>query len=106
MAGSGGVIDVNVSVTYHCLLNARHWGRIMQTKLTLRLEDVLIQQAKTYAKQHDKSLSQVVSDYFKVLTRKDKKLETPPITRSLIGILESAKIGEDDYKKYLEEKYL
>ena len=78
----------------------------MQTKLTLRLENALIQQAKRYAKQHDKSLSQVVSDYFQILTRKDKIAEAPPITRSLIGILESKHIEEDDYKKHLEEKYL
>ncbi len=78
----------------------------MQTKLTLRLENALIQQAKRYAKQHDKSLSQVVSDYFQILTRKDKIAKTPPITRSLIGILESRHIEEDDYKKHLEEKYL
>ncbi len=78
----------------------------MQTKLTLRLENSLIQQAKRYAKQHDKSLSQVVSDYFQILTRKDKRAESPPITRSLIGILESKHIEEDDYKRHLEEKYL
>ncbi|NOX08088.1 MAG: antitoxin [Gammaproteobacteria bacterium] len=78
----------------------------MQTKLTLRLENTLIKQAKSYAKQHDKSLSQVVSDYFQILTRKDKIAEVPPITRSLIGILESSYIEEDDYKRHLEEKYL
>jgi len=78
----------------------------MQTKLTLRLENTLIQQAKRYAKQHDKSLSQVVSDYFQILTRKDKIAEVPPITTSLIGILESKYIEEDDYKRHLEEKYL
>lgn len=78
----------------------------MQTKLTLRLENALIQQAKSYAKQHDKSLSQVVADYFQILTQKDKVAEAPPITRSLIGILESRHIEEDDYKKHLEEKYL
>ncbi len=78
----------------------------MQTKLTLRLENTLIEQAKSFAKQHDKSLSQVVSDYFKILTQKDKDLETPPITQSLIGVLESHQVNEDDYKRHLEEKYL
>jgi len=78
----------------------------MQTKLTLRLENALIQQAKMYAKQHDKSLSQVVSDYFQILTRKDKTAEAPPITRSLIGIMESKHIEENDYGRHLEEKYL
>jgi len=78
----------------------------MQTKLTLRLEDSLIQQAKNYAKQHDKSLSKVVSDYFQVLTQKTKRPETPPITRSLIGVLEFNQVEVEDYKRHLEEKYL
>ncbi|MCP4287520.1 MAG: antitoxin [Gammaproteobacteria bacterium] len=78
----------------------------MQTKLTLRLEDSLIHQAKTYAKQHGKSLSQVVSDYFQILTRRAEGVETPSITQSLIGVLESSHIEVDDYKRHLEEKYL
>ena len=78
----------------------------MQTTLTLRLENALIQQAKKYAKQHDKSLSQVVSDYFQALTRNDKTAKTPPITRSLIGVLESSNLEEGNYKKHLAEKHL
>jgi hypothetical protein len=78
----------------------------MQTKLTLRLEESLIQKAKSYAKQHDKSLSKVVSDYFQILTGQTERTKTPPITRSLIGVLESKDIDEGDYKRHLEEKYL
>ena len=78
----------------------------MQTKLTLRLEDSLIQQAKSYAKQHNKSLSQVVADYFQILTQQSKKPVTSPITKSLIGVLDASNFDEKDYKKYLEEKYL
>lgn len=78
----------------------------MQTKLTLRLEDSLIQQAKNYAKQHDKSLSQVVADYFQILTQQSGQSGISPITKSLIGILDSNNIDENDYKKHLEEKYL
>jgi len=77
----------------------------MQTKLTLRLEDSLIQQAKDYAKQHDKSLSQVVADYFHMLTQQAGKSGISPITKSLIGILEN-NVDKNDYKKHLEEKYL
>ena len=78
----------------------------MQTKLTLRLEDSLIKQAKSYAIQHDKSLSQVVADYFQMLTQESGKSGISPITKSLIGILDSNNIDENDYKKHLEEKYL
>ncbi len=78
----------------------------MQTKLTLRLEDSLIQQAKDYAKQHDKSLSQVVADYFQALTQKPNKPLTAPVTQSLIGVLDASNVDATDYKKHLEEKYL
>jgi len=78
----------------------------MQTKLTLRLEDSLIHQAKNYAKEHDKSLSQVVADYFYILTQATEKSAISPITKSLIGILDSNEIDKNDYKKHLEEKYL
>ncbi|SHN93554.1 hypothetical protein BHECKSOX_463 [Bathymodiolus heckerae thiotrophic gill symbiont] len=78
----------------------------MQTKLTLRLEETLIQQAKSHAKQHDKSLSQVVSDYFQLLTNGTKNTVLPPLTKSLVGVLESKDVDTDDYKKHLEEKYL
>jgi len=78
----------------------------MQTKLTLRLEDSLIQQAKDYAKEHDKSLSQVVADYFQILTQQTEKPVISPVTKSLIGVLDSSDIDQKDYKKYLEEKYL
>ena len=78
----------------------------MQTKLTLRLEETLIQQAKDYAKQYDKSLSQVVADYFQLITQQSESSKAAPITQSLIGILEPNAVDEQDYKKHLEDKYL
>lgn len=78
----------------------------MQTKLTLRVDDSLIQLAKDYAKQNDKSLSQIVTDYFRALTESKKLSENAPITQSLIGVLSDSKVDESDYKKHLEDKYL
>lgn len=80
----------------------------MQTKLTLRLEDHLIEQAKSYAAHAGKSVSQVVSDYFKLLTAQNAKVNSPatPITRSLRGLLRDSGLDEKDYKKHLEGKYL
>jgi hypothetical protein len=79
-------------------------GITMQSKLTLRLDESLMKQAKIYAKQHDKSLSQVVADYFQLLTKGVESPEPPQITKSLIGVIED--VDEDDYKRHLEEKYL
>lgn len=80
----------------------------MQTKLTLRLEDQLIEQAKSYAAQAGKSVSQIVADYFKLLTAQKAETNTPstPITQSLRGLLRESKLDEEDYKKYLEGKHL
>lgn len=80
----------------------------MQTKLTLRLESQLIDQAKAYAAKTGKSVSQVVADYFKLLASDQKKTvaQPPPITRSLRGLLGESPDDEKAYKKYLEEKHL
>ena len=80
----------------------------MQTKLTLRLEDQLIEQAKSYAAHAGKSVSQIVSEYFKILTLQKEKERSPstPISLSLRGILRESKLDEKDYRKYLEERHL
>jgi len=80
----------------------------MQTKLTLRLEDQLIEQAKSYAAKAGKSVSQLVAEYFKLLTSEKTKSisSSTPVTQSLRGLLRESKLDEKDYKKYLEEKHL
>ena len=80
----------------------------MQTKLTLRLEDQLIEQAKSYAAQAGKSVSQIVAEYFKMLTSEKTMLTSAsaPITQSLRGLLRESNLDEKDYQKYLEEKHL
>jgi antitoxin component of RelBE/YafQ-DinJ toxin-antitoxin module len=80
----------------------------MQTKLTLRLEDQLIEQAKSYAEKAGKSVSQLVAEYFKLLTSEKTKpiSSSTPVTQSLRGLLRESKLDEKDYKKYLEEKHL
>jgi len=80
----------------------------VQTKLTLRLEDDLISKAKLLAGKRGKSLSKIVSEYFKFITSKEVEAESelPPIVKSISGILANSSINEDAYKKHLEEKYL
>ena len=78
----------------------------MQTKLTLRMDEELIEQAKLYAKAQGKSLSQVVADYFAAFARAPEKKSLAPATQSLLGIMKGTSIDEDDYKQHLEDKYL
>ncbi len=82
----------------------------MQTKLTLRLDEHLIENAKIFAKQSGKSLSQMVGDYFYQLENPTSdNNDLPPITASLKGSLREITPQDDDksdYHTYLESKYL
>jgi len=80
----------------------------MQTKLTLRLENDLILQAKAFAKASGKSVSQIVADYFSLLVDENVggDIQLTPIVHSLKGALRDAKIDIEDYHDYLEDKHL
>ena len=78
----------------------------MQTKLTLRLEEQLIECAKAHAKKRGKSVSQMVADYFALLDRDDRPETLAPLTRSLYGTLGGTAVNEGTYREHLEEKYL
>ncbi|MGO8684587.1 MAG: DUF6364 family protein [Thermoleophilia bacterium] len=79
----------------------------MNTKLTLRLDDWLIRSAKRYSLKSGKSVSQLVADYFALIDAgaEPPGVEITPRVRSLIGALKDATVTEDDYRRYLEEKY-
>ncbi len=82
----------------------------MNTKLTLRLEENLIQSAKAYSEKTGQSISRIVSNYFSLIDvmLTEKPQAVSKITRSLRGCInnESDTTEETDYKKYLERKYL
>ena len=80
----------------------------MLTKLTLRMDDSLIESAKEYATQTGKSVSRIVADLFEIIKNEkmDQEEELTPTIRSLKGILKGKQVDERDYRNYLEEKYL
>ncbi len=79
----------------------------MLTKLTLRMDDNLIESAKEYSSQTGKSVSRIVSDLFEIIKNEKLKRDEPlpPTVRSLRGILKGKGLDEKTYKEYLEEKY-
>jgi hypothetical protein len=84
-------------------------GFLMQTKLTLRLEAELIKGAKEYAKSQQRSLSQIVAEFFSVLNSRrirKKDVSLGPVTSKLVGSLKGASLTEDDYKDHMIRKYL
>lgn len=87
----------------------------MQTKLTLRMDEEAIAQAKAVAQAQGKSVSQLVADYFVVLGEaqqprgKQTDAALPEITKGLRGLLkqaEQADLDEADYKQHLLDKHL
>lgn len=82
----------------------------MNTKLTLTIEQSLIDKAKRYAKGKGRSLSDIVENYLKVIIKEEnaKVIDSTPITSSLRGSFKAPK--DFDYKnelsKGLSEKYL
>jgi hypothetical protein len=81
----------------------------METKLTLKLDESVIVQAKQYALLRKKSLSRLVEDYFKGLGSQDiiEEQEINPIVRELSGIISEKDINswKNEYTNYLEQKY-
>ena len=78
----------------------------MNAKLTLTIEQSLIDKVKKYAKGKGRSLSDIVENYLKVIINEDvpKVIDSTPITSSLRG---SFKAPIDfDYKKELSKPIL
>ncbi|HZL08771.1 MAG TPA: DUF6364 family protein [Prolixibacteraceae bacterium] len=82
----------------------------MNTKLTLTIEQKIIEKAKKYANVKGRSLSNIVENYLKAITKEDniESVELSPIVKSLKGTFKAPK--NIDYKKELSkrltEKYL
>jgi len=80
----------------------------MQSKLTLTIEQEIIKQAKEYAKNKGRSLSELIENYLKVvLEDKKEKIQISPSIRKLQGSVQLPK--DFDYKEELSnimtEKY-
>jgi len=75
----------------------------MTTKLTLTLENKIIETAKIYAKKNEISLSKLVEFYLKSLSANvENQIENlPPITKELSGIAKIETTESD--KKLLED---
>ena len=81
----------------------------MDTKLTLKLNQEIIEKAKIYASEKKISLSRVIENYLNSLTseKSQENFEISPFVKSLSSDI---KISSDyDYKNdradYLEKKY-
>ena len=81
---------------------------MMNSKLTVKLNSIVIARAKKYAKKHNTSLSKIIEAYLDSVTKEDNSgIEITPFVQSLIGVIELP--IDYDYRKdhadYLDKKY-
>lgn len=78
----------------------------MDSKLTLKLDNGVIEQAKIYAKENNISLSKMIENYLQAITiEKEGRIRISPLVESLTGVIKSSKTSEDDYVEYISDKY-
>ena len=83
----------------------------MDSKLTLKLDENVIERAKKYAAEKKLSLSRLIENYLDALTTDDlNNLEISPFVKSIANgkqlpnEMENAKL-KDDYIDHLDRKY-
>ncbi len=79
----------------------------MDSKLTLKLNESVIEQAKKFAKENNISLSRMIENYLTALTEsKREKTKISPLVESLTGVV---KLKNENYRKdytdFLSQKY-
>ena len=81
----------------------------METKLTLKLDQGIINSAKKYAEENHKSLSKLVEDFFSNLVNEEKSYdEYPALIEKLSGIISENDLEnlsrEDEKASYILRK--
>ncbi|MCS3655846.1 DUF6364 family protein [Salinibacter ruber] len=85
----------------------------MSKKLTLRLDEDVIERAKAYAADRDTSVSRLVENYFDELTGREEGEQgndlvpesLGPFTSRLARRTSTSETEETDYYEYLQEKH-
>jgi len=92
----------------------------MKKKLTLTLDDKVIESAKNYAEQESVSVSSLVENFLKVITSSNKKnteipkvtdsnidysTENTPLVKKMRGIMGDDKLTGNERLEYLIKKY-
>ena len=83
----------------------------MNTKLTLTIEKDIIERAKNYAKEKNRSLSDIIENYLKIITKEESNSKKKKLNLAVESLKGSFKMPKNmDYKKELgnrlEKKYL
>jgi hypothetical protein len=79
----------------------------MNTKITLKLNRTIVEQARKYASAHNTSLSKLIETYLEQLPLSNESEEVSPNVKSLLGVISLPKNYDEKkmYRKYILKKY-
>lgn len=79
----------------------------MDTKLTLKLDQQVIEQAKTFAKERNTSLSKLIENHLLLLVEQERKYEVTSLVKSLSGIVNLPENFDykSEYQHHITSKY-
>ena len=79
----------------------------MAVKLTLTVDQLIIERAKSYAKQTGRSLSEIIETYLDNITSENHSQKLSPKLKKLVGSVKLPKDFDEVKAKrnYLEKKY-
>lgn len=80
----------------------------MNTKLTLSIDKNTVGRAKKFARERNRSLSNLIENYLRAVTVDESvKGEITPLVAELSGVVDAAgiKSHRSDYAAYLADKY-
>lgn len=80
----------------------------MLKKLTLTVDEKVIEKAKSYAKDTGRSLSDMIEGYLETLVAKEPTTEYSPKVKKLVGVVKLPKNFNEkkEISEYLRKKHL
>ena len=80
----------------------------MNTKLTLTVEESVIERAKSFAKNTGRSLSEIIENYLVTITREDTANNLSPKLKKIVGAVRLPEDfnEEEELRSALEKKHL
>ena len=80
----------------------------MATMLTLTVEKIIIERAKSYAKKTGRSLSELIENYLETITEEDSNSDMSPKLKKLVGSVQlPADFNYDkELRSAIEKKHL
>ena len=79
------------------------------TTLSLSVDEAAVERARRYVEQHDTSIPELVNEFLSKLPLGDEAGDymagLGPIARQFVGVAKGGDADEEDYHRYLLEKY-